>query len=261
MYGLPVHPVPMRTVFSTCVLVNFAIDRDALRRRLPPHLEPDVHDGKGYLSIVIAKMERMRPAFLPEALGVTYNQVVYRAVVRCGPERGVTFLRSDADHDLMVAAGNALTFFRFHSAQITWLPTSRGLRFTLRPSDGAPAEIDAVYEASGTEDTLPASSRFPDLRTAQAFLSELYVAFGARRMDGRVETVRIARTPWDSRVVPDRAGVYRAMTSGLLFRASEAEIDSIFLVRNLSYRWERLALEPLMVGSSSAAPPKATGGL
>ena len=108
---LPIHPVPMRTTFARCLLVNFAVDPPALASKLPSHLVPDVHAGCAFVSIVIAHMKDMRPAWTPRALGITYNQVVYRAVVKCGAERGVTFLRSDADSSLMVAAGNALTFF------------------------------------------------------------------------------------------------------------------------------------------------------
>ncbi len=239
MSWLPIHPLPMTTVFSTCLLANFAIEPEALRRKLPAHLEPDLHDGKAYVSIVIARMEKMRPAFLPRALGITYNQVVYRAVVRCGAERGVTFLRSDADSAPMVAAGNALTFFRFNSAEIAWSGEAASLHFSLRPNDGATAAIEATYdEVAGAH---PAG-RFPDMASAQAFLSELYVAFGAQRGDGRVEKVCIERTPWESLQVSDRASRYEAMTSGLLFTSEEARLDSVFLVRNLRYRWERLRL-------------------
>lgn len=250
MRWLPIHPVAMRTTFSVCVLVNYAVDPAALQRRLPAHLEPATHAGLGFVSIVIAKMERMRPAFLPRWAGITYHQVVYRAVVRCGAERGVAFLRSDADNPLMVAAGNALTFFRFHRAKIS-CTTGHEVRFSLRPSGGEAAAIDARYAVTDPGE-LPASTHFADLPSAQAFLSELYVAFGARRADGRIEKVRIERTPWQSQVVPDVGGRYEAMTSGVLFRDSEAALDSIFLVRNLSYRWERLCLERAEDGQAAA---------
>src|SRR6185369_5985810 len=85
---------------------------------LPPPLVPDTYAGQAFLSVVVADMERMRPAFVPAFLGVTYQQVVYRAVVRCGEERGVYFLRSDADNRLMVELGNLLSFFQFHQARI-----------------------------------------------------------------------------------------------------------------------------------------------
>ena len=242
---LPIHPIEMKTTFRHCFLANFSVQPEALVRRLPSHLHPDIHRERAFVSVVIAEMSKMRPAFLPEVLGVTYNQVVYRAVVKCGAERGVTFLRSDADNAAMVAGGNALTFFRFNSADVSWERSPNRVRFALSPKGPASARIEADYELATASASLPPSSVFSDLGTAQSFLTELYAAFGARRSDGRVEIVRIVRTPWSSAVVRDQRGVYEAMTSGLLFTAEEAVLDSVFYVRELSYHWQRLALEAI----------------
>src|SRR6266571_7868136 len=114
----PKHPFPMRTVFGTCFLVNFGVRSDVMRALLPHPIVPDLYGNEAYLSIVISDLRCMRPAFLPKALGVTYHQVVYRVVVRCLGERGVFFLRSDADNRLMCLAGNWFTFFHFHHARI-----------------------------------------------------------------------------------------------------------------------------------------------
>jgi uncharacterized protein YqjF (DUF2071 family) len=236
---IPVHPVPMRTAFRHCFLVNFALRPDVLASKLPEHLRPDVHDGWSYLSIVIAEMERMRPAFLPRVLGVTYSQVVYRAVVVCGRERGVYFLRSDADSALMVLAGNALTFFRFHRADATWSFAPGITRFSLRPRVGDAAAIDAEYDLADAKNQMPATSRFATLDRAQSFLTELYVAFGTKRRDGMVDAVRIQRNDWRSMIVRDRVGSYEAIKSGVLFGPDQAELDSIFYVERLDYHWHR----------------------
>jgi uncharacterized protein YqjF (DUF2071 family) len=233
------HPMPMRTVFRHCFLVNFAIKPDVLASRLPDYVRPDVHDGWSYLSIVIAEMERMCPAFLPRALGITYSQVVYRAVVVCGRERGAYFVRSDADNALMVSAGNALTLFRFHRADATWSFSPGITRFSLRPRGGEAAEIDAEYDLADAKDQMPPTSRFATLDRAQRFLAELYVAFGTKRRDGTVEAVRIQRNDWRSMVVRDRVGSYEAMKSGVLFGPGQAVLDSIFYVESLNYHWHR----------------------
>lgn len=231
----------MTTTFRHCFLVNFAVRPASLSRLLPTPLAPDIHAGFAFVSIVIAEMHRMRPAILPAPFGVTYDQVVYRAVVRCGDERGVTFLRSDANSRLMVLGGNLLTFFRFHHATTNWVRTPERVRFSLTPRSDRVA-IAAEYDLSTSGTCLPASSRFRDLRSAEKFLTELYAAFGSQRRDGRVEVVRIARTPWNSAVVNGHAGTYEAMTSGTLFQAGEAEMDSIFYVRELEYQWRPLEL-------------------
>jgi uncharacterized protein YqjF (DUF2071 family) len=209
------HPVPMRTVLRHCFLANFAVRPDVLASRLPDHVRPDVHDGWSYLSIVIAEMERMRPAFLPRALGITYSQVVYRSVVVCGRERGAYFVRSDADNGLMVLARNALTFFRFHRADASWSFSAGITRFSLRPRGGEAAGIDAEYDLADAKDQMPATSRFATLDRAQCFLTELYVAFEAKRHSGTVDAVRIQRNDWRSLVVRDRVASYEAMKSGV----------------------------------------------
>jgi len=229
----------MRTAFRHCFLVNFALRPDILASRLPDHVRPDVHDGWSYLSIVIAKMERMRPAFLPRVFGITYSQVVYRAVVLCARERGVYFLRSDADSALMVLAGNALTFFRFHHADATWSFAPGITRFSLRPRLGDAAGIDAEYDLADAKNQMPSTSRFATLDHAQSFLTELYVAFGTKRRDGTVNAVRIQRNDWRSMIVRDLVGSYEAMKSGVLFGPDQAELDSIFYVERLDYQWHR----------------------
>jgi len=230
----------VRTVFRRCFLANFAVRPAALSARLPAYLRPDLHDDSAFLSVVIAEMHDMRPTPFPSVLGVTYTQVVYRAVVRCGSERGVYFLRSDADNGMVVAAGNLLTFFRFHLADVSWTISDRFVRFSLRPRRNEAASIDAGYDIAAASKSLPNTSRFATLSAAHSFLTELITAFGAPRRGGGVEAVRIRRTPWESIVVPDLSANYEAMRSGVLFGDGDSELDSVFYVANLDYHWDRL---------------------
>ena len=238
----PIHPLPMQTLFRRCILANFEMTPETLAERLPDYLEPDVHQGKAFVSVVIANMERMRPAFLPQVMGVTYNQVVYRAVVRCNGRRGVAFLRSDADSPCMVAAGNLLTFFRFHKAKISWSENDETLDFELVPAVGTDSIIRASLAHSSMSSEMPAESGFADLSEAQSFLTELYTAFGGRRRDGRIETVNIRRSTWQGKVFRDRKAQYQAMDGGSLFGPGETRLNSVFLVKDLHYHWNRLSL-------------------
>jgi uncharacterized protein YqjF (DUF2071 family) len=237
---LPKHPVAMRTVFRDCFLVNFAIEPQVLRDALPAAIEPDLHNGKAYLSIVIAAMERMRPAFLPAFLGVSYHQVVYRAVVRHRGERGVYFLRSDADNYLMSLAGDWLTFFRFHHSHISHQHEAGRVVFRLRPRDAAPAKIHAVFDLDQRSKQLPGSSNFATLVAAQEFLVELFTAFGADPRSGRVDRVHIKRGAWQIDVVPDLQAYYPLMQGSTLFPPGTAQLDSVFYAVDMPYYWHRL---------------------
>ena len=109
----PKHPFGMKTTFRNCLLVNFSMDPEVLARNLPRGIRPDIHNGKAFLSVVVADLEAMRPSFVPRVFGSSYTQVVYRAIVRSpAGERGVFFIRSDADSFLMSLAGNLFSNFR-----------------------------------------------------------------------------------------------------------------------------------------------------
>lgn len=240
----PKHPIRMRTVFRDCVLVNFAVDPAVMRGLLPAPIEPALHAGAAYLSIVIARLDRMRPAFVPRRLGVTYDQVVYRVVVRHRGAPGVFFLRSDANHRLMCLAGDALTFFRFHRADIDYRADGRILHVDVRAPPGHHADIRASYDLGAAGDALPPSSQFGSLAEAQGFLVELFTAFGHDPVTGAVSSVGIERGHWDVRVVDDRRADYQFMADPARFPAGSARLDSIFYVEQLPYLWHTLDRRP-----------------
>ena len=119
------HLFPMKTTFRHCLLLNYSMEPATLARSLPRGLIPDVvHSPEGpraFVSVVVADLEAMRPGFLPRVLGADFTQVVYRAIVRApNGERGVYFVRSDANDWLMSAAGSVFSNFHFHLADCVW---------------------------------------------------------------------------------------------------------------------------------------------
>jgi uncharacterized protein YqjF (DUF2071 family) len=230
----------MRTMFRRCLLVNFAVDPDATQRLLPRHIEPDLYRGHAYLSVVIAHMERMRPAFVPKVLGITYNQIVYRVVVRCGEERGVHFLRSDADSPVMTALGNAFSFFRFHRSAIELRERDGVLDLDVATNSAVSGDIHATYSIGEARDVLPTTSAFADLRTAQSWLVELFAAFAYTPGRPTIDVVHIRRGDWNIHVVDDLRGQYDFLMSGQPFGPDTAHLDSIFLVGDVPYHWHRL---------------------
>jgi uncharacterized protein YqjF (DUF2071 family) len=254
---LPKHPVPMTTIFRRCLLVNFAVEPAAMAAVLPPHISADVHAGNAYLSVVVAQMEKMRPAFAPRPLGITYDQIVYRVVVRCGGERGVHFLRSDANSRVMCVLGNALSFFGFHRSRIRFQrrPGTDLLDLDVATTSGVPGGIRATYDLGVARRDLPESSAFTDLSRAQRWLVELFAAFAYTPGRRRIDVVRIERGDWDLQVVDDLRADYDFLTAGP-FPPGTTRLDSVFLVGDIPYRWHRLEHAPILGGKGSTAPPR-----
>jgi uncharacterized protein YqjF (DUF2071 family) len=246
------HPLAMRTTFRNCFLVNFAMAPETLANILPPPLTPDVYAGQAFLSVVIADMERMRPVFVPALCGVTYQQVVYRAVVRCGGKRGVYFLRSDADNPLMVAMGNLLSFFRFHRSRIVRTNGDTVEHFDLVADPRDHADIHATFANGQAGRTVPPGSVFRSADEAQDFLVELYTAFRPEPDRVHVKTVDINRTAWRVKMVDTPRARFDYMDGSAFFPAGSTRLDSTVYVEDVEYYWhtvERIAVPDGQAGS------------
>lgn len=225
------------------MLVNYAVVADVLAAVLPAPLEPDLRAGRGWLPVVIADLRRMRPAGIPAALGLSYRQVVYRAVVRCGSSRGVYFLRSDADSRFMNAGGNLLCFFRFHHAAVLWEGDGGQQRITVRTRDGT-ADIDLILGADDRAG-LPGDSSFAGLPEARRHLVELFTAYHPRPAENRLDVVRIRRADWDV-TVPPACGARCGFLDGRgPFPVGSARLDSVFKACDVPYYWHWLQVQEI----------------
>ena len=253
---LPKHPVPMTTVFRHCLLANYAITPQALAAVLPAPLVPDLASGRAWLSVVIADMRRMRPAGVPAALGVSYRQVVYRAVVRCGSSRGVYFLRSDADSRVMNTGGNLLSFFRFHHATVAWTRDLDQQRVTVASSDGT-ADIDLTL-GTGALRALPAGCAFPALAQAREHLVDLFTAYHPQDGRRRIDVVRIKREDWQIAVLPVLSARCAFLEGAGPIPARHTRLDSVFATQDLPYYWHRLRVDDIPRDAPDRAQPPAS---
>jgi hypothetical protein len=182
-------------------------------------------------------MDGMQPALLPKAAGIDYLQVVYRVVVRYNGERGVYFLRSDADNPLICLAGEWLTYFRFHRAATSFSLKDGVARFDLSTRQGA-GGIHAAFDLRNASEEMPASSKFSTLGQAKEFLVELYTAFGYKELTQQIKKVRIERSAWGIVLARDMGSTFDFVASEPLRDATR--LDSVFYVKELSYHWHRL---------------------
>ncbi len=227
----------METVFQNCCLVNFGMEPSLLQSLLPHPIQPDVYNGEAFLSVVVSELKDMRPTIIPKGLGFNFNQIVYRAIVACNNERGVHFLRSDANNRFMCLTGNLFSFFNFNYAGINYSLEDSQHSISVSTNDKE-ADIIANYDLSKATKEMPKYSVFSSLDEAKSYFVELYVAFSAMRNFSTA--VRIQRTNWDLSVVHDKNAVYSFMDGSKMFPKGSTRLDSVFYVKNLFYHWYKL---------------------
>ena len=175
---IPKHPFPMETIFQNCYLVNYAMEPSLLQSLLPYPIQPNIYNGEAFLSVVVSELEDMRPTFIPKGLGFNFNQIVYRAIVTCNNERGVHFLRSDANNKVMCLTGNLFSFFHFNYARIESTLNDGHHRINVLTKNKE-ADIVANYDLCKANKEMPKYSVFSSLEDAKEFFVELYAAFSA----------------------------------------------------------------------------------
>lgn len=225
----PKHPVRMTAVFDHCWLLNYRMPPPVLAARLPDGIEPALHGGEAWLSVVVAAMSGMRPVLAPRPFAVRFDQVVYRAVVTHRGEHGVAFLRTDANHRLYAWAGDLLTYFHFHHSPIAIDATDGGA--TLRV-DAPGADIRVALD-HGADPERCDGSVFGTVAEAKPWLVDRYHAFHVHPRTGRFGRVTVDRAPWQVRAV----GVRDAHLAWLDRALPGSILDSALYAPSIPYVW------------------------
>ncbi len=266
------HPtLSMVGTLSRCVLLNYRTPAESVERLLPDGLELVRRGPYAFWNVVLCRVDRMRPAGVPEALGVSYHHVAYRLVVqamtdRCDVRRGLFFVRSDADAALLGAVGNRLSDFRFHRADVTWNgrgsaspgPDAAGVRLerVCVATEDHRADIELTLHDSPPL-VQPAESCFPTRDDARRFLTYEPLGLSVGRPGGR-RTLKLAEvfrdeSAWQEDVIgvaDARFGFFEQLGQ------DDLHLELATRVAPLPYRWRLGRRERLLPTHLATSPPR-----
>jgi uncharacterized protein YqjF (DUF2071 family) len=192
--------------WSHLLFAHWPVDPGALANRLPPGVEPDLHDGHGWIAIVAFRMVGTRPAAAPKGMALApIPELNVRTYVRVGGVPGVWFLSLDASSPFFVTAGRALYGLPYRLARMTALVEGERVHYLSSRKDSGFA---ACYEPCGP----PEHARPGSL---EHFLSERYRLFSERRR--RLITAVVAHERWPLQPACARIDVNRMAPAGLPF--------------------------------------------
>lgn len=182
------------------LFAHWPVAPDAMRRALPPQLEPDLFDGRAWIGVVPFRMEGVRIRGLPAVPGVSaFPELNVRTYVRYRGLSGVYFFSLDAASSCAVAVARAwfgLPYFRAAmscaAGSEAAAPEDRSIVYASarRHAGAPPAEFRATYRPTG-----PVAFARPG--TLERFLVERYRLLLVRR--GRVVVGEIQHPPWPLR--------------------------------------------------------------
>ena len=240
----------VETAWLDAISLNYSVDPEALRSLLPRPLEPEIFHGRAWVQVLASRLREMRPQGVPALFGVDFHQVSYRAAVRYtgphGVRRGGYFVRSETDHAVMRAVGNALVEFRFHdfeAATIDLRKSSDQITFSVTPKGtSAQGNVRVVLDARAGQSP-PKSSVWQSRAELREALVECYDAFGVDPL-GFVYVLTIDREPWRETFATPLSADVQWMDRGPL---AGAILDSaLHIPMPCRYKWRPLRRERLV---------------
>lgn len=239
------HPISMAGRLRHSLVLAYALPRESLEPLVPPGVELDTYQGSAFVAIAMVKVERLRPARLPERLGRDQLLTGYRVFVRqrlgAGRwRRGLHVLRTDADGRLLVAGGNLLTRYNFRFADIRWAQAGGRLEVQVW-TPNREADLRVVADLGRTPAPLPPGSPFTSTAAARRFAGPLPWTFDLEPPTGALVMVHGRRGGWEPRsvaVVVRTCTAFQGFLGGVLGGA-EPRLANAFHVGNVDYRWER----------------------
>jgi len=182
--------VPMAMGWRHLLFQNWPVDPDVVDAHLPAELDPDVHDGSAWLSVVPFTNVAVRPRGVPASLGVRLPELNLRTYVTRDGVPGVYFFSLDAQGVASVLGARVTQHLPYYYARISLEYLGDGVRFrSRRRHPGArPVRYKATYRPTGeafasTDDPLA------------AFLVERY-RFYTQAQDGSIRYTNVEHDPW-----------------------------------------------------------------
>ncbi|HEX9941150.1 MAG TPA: DUF2071 domain-containing protein [Thermoanaerobaculia bacterium] len=241
------HPLPVRAFFRHCLVLTYAFPGRVLVPLLAPGLTLDGYRGLGFLAIAMVQTEKLRPVGVPAALGQDFFLTGYRIFSRFRTAagrslRGLRILRSDADRELMVHAGNLLT--HYHYAKCDARVREEGGRLEVRIDTGGEADLHVIADLAGKPAPLPMGSPFPTLQEARKFAGPLPYTFDYEPETHSIVRIQGVRRHWN----PEPVAVEVRECTFLErepFARGGGVLANAFHLQDVPYRWERGVREPL----------------
>ncbi len=230
----------IRGVIARRVLVNFRVRPETAARWLPPPFRPKLVRGWAMAGVCLIRLERMRPSFLPAALGRASENAAHRIAVEWddGPHRkeGVYIPRRDTDSRLNRLLGGRLFPGVHHAATFRIVEAGERIEVEMRSRDG---EVAVELTARRVLEW-PPGSVFATLEEASAFFAAGERGWSPDERGGRFEGIALRIGAW--RVEP--LAVERMESSFFADPAmvppGSAEPDCALLMRDIPHEWRPL---------------------
>ena len=222
------------------LLVNFRADPTVVQRVLPSPFRPKLHREHSLVGICLIRLEQIRPAGLPGAIGLSSENAAHRIAVEWtdagGVQReGVFIPRRDTSSFLNRVAGGRVFPGEHHPARFTVTDTGGHIDLTMQSRDSS-----VVVRVAGDDaDSLPTSSCFSSLVEASAFFEGGSLGYSVTRDGDRLDGLLLRTLDWRIRALAVTEVQSSYFADEKRFPASSVVFDHALVMRDISHEWHK----------------------
>ena len=105
--------------WNDALFMHWKVDQKILREMVPTKLELETFEDQYWVSIVVFRLEKARPRFLPHIPVISnFHEINVRTYVRMGDKRGVYFLDIEAENWISCKLANAFSDLNYRKSTI-----------------------------------------------------------------------------------------------------------------------------------------------
>jgi hypothetical protein len=222
------------------LLVNFRADPTVVQRMLPQPFRPKLHKGRSLVGICLIRLEQIRPAGLPRALGLSSENAAHRVAVEwtdvAGLQReGVFIPRRDTGSFLNRVAGGRVFPGEHRPARFSVVDIGGHIDFAMESLDGSVA----VRVVGDDADLLPASSCFSSLVEASAFFEGGSLGYSVTRDGERLDGLLLRTMDWRIRALSVTEVHSSFFADRQRFPEGSIEFDHALVMRDILHEWHK----------------------
>ncbi len=224
------------------LLVNFRADPDVVATQLPAPFRPQLWKGDAVVGICLIRLEQVRPALSPLALGMSSENAAHRFAVAWDDESGqeqtgVYIPRRDTESRLSVLGGGRLFPGEHHLARFDVDFDGVQLDFSMRSCD----EQLEVRSRGQLSSNWPDSSCFVDVEEASSFFQNGARGFSPRLRSSGTDGLELRTRVW--RVEPFEASEVSSSfyADETKFPRGSIEYDHTLFMRDIPHQWHATA--------------------
>jgi hypothetical protein len=244
------HLPVVRGTIERRILLNWRVEPRVLARLLPEPFEPRLFHGWGVAGVCLIRLGHLRPAFVPEFLGVRSENAAHRIAVQWhaedGRREGVFVPRRDTSSPLNAVVGGWLFPGQHHRAAFQVTESDDALAVDVRSLDGE-SSIEVVARPAPE---LPSGSVFRSIEEASRFVEQGAVGWSATSEPTRFDGLELRCLDWTVRPLAVERVASSLFDDRRTFPAGTIAFDSALLMSDVEHEWR--ACGSLACGSGPA---------